>query len=243
MSTRSLIAIENLDGTNRSIYCHYDGYPQGVGARLKNHYQTRESVEELIALGDISALFETVAKTASENSDKGEKNAASSVCKSRSELATTCAANCGAEFVYLYVFGNWLVYDRYGTKEWKILDVEQSEERDGANQAPTAEQSEQIDVQNSVVCALQMFTADLRRRAVALEDAANELKLVKGAAELAVDDMTISQALNNRLIRIESVFSDFDETLAKLESWKKCISEDYHKTYILDESEPESVNG
>ena len=56
MATRSRIAIENGDGTVRSIYCHWDGYPSNNGRLLKSHYRDRKKVEELIALGDISYL-------------------------------------------------------------------------------------------------------------------------------------------------------------------------------------------
>ena len=56
MSTRSHIGIRNTDGTVDYIYCHYDGYPSGVGETLTKHYTTYDKVKALIALGDLSAL-------------------------------------------------------------------------------------------------------------------------------------------------------------------------------------------
>jgi hypothetical protein len=56
MSTRSRIAIEKQDGTVDSIYCHFDGYLSNNGEKLQNHYSTKEQLEQLIALGDISSL-------------------------------------------------------------------------------------------------------------------------------------------------------------------------------------------
>ena len=56
MATRSRIGMEQPNGEVRSIYCHWDGYPEGVGATLKEHYTNPEKVEALIALGDISVL-------------------------------------------------------------------------------------------------------------------------------------------------------------------------------------------
>jgi hypothetical protein len=56
MATRSKIAIEDQDGTVRSIYCHWDGYPSHHGPILLEHYTTQEKVESLIALGSISSL-------------------------------------------------------------------------------------------------------------------------------------------------------------------------------------------
>ena len=54
MATRSRIAIENTDGTVTSIYCHWDGYPEGLGDTLLGHYTDPEKVKALIALGSIS---------------------------------------------------------------------------------------------------------------------------------------------------------------------------------------------
>lgn len=56
MSTRSRIGIENPDGTIRSIYCHWNGYLAGVGTILLEDYQSREKINELLDLGDISSL-------------------------------------------------------------------------------------------------------------------------------------------------------------------------------------------
>ena len=61
MATRSRIAIEDQDGTVRSIYCHWDGYPEYNGVVLQENYQTQEKVEQLIALGSISSLKPLVA--------------------------------------------------------------------------------------------------------------------------------------------------------------------------------------
>lgn len=56
MSTRSRIGILRKDGSIDSIYCHLDGYPEGVGIELHEHYRDRTKVNNLIDLGDISHL-------------------------------------------------------------------------------------------------------------------------------------------------------------------------------------------
>ncbi|HKM41808.1 MAG TPA: hypothetical protein VJY43_04490, partial [Methanocorpusculum sp.] len=56
MSTRSYILIENIDGTFSGIYCHFDGYPKGVGATLLDSYRTEAKIRKLIALGNLSSL-------------------------------------------------------------------------------------------------------------------------------------------------------------------------------------------
>jgi hypothetical protein len=67
MATRSRIAIETTDAFSnkviKSIYCHFDGYPSGVGKTLMENYQDREKVEALISLGDISFLMEEIIPT------------------------------------------------------------------------------------------------------------------------------------------------------------------------------------
>lgn len=57
MSTNSMIFKMSDDGKSvRGIYCHWDGYINGVGYVLQNYYQDPEKVEKLIGLGDISSL-------------------------------------------------------------------------------------------------------------------------------------------------------------------------------------------
>jgi hypothetical protein len=73
MATRSRIAIENQDGTVTSIYCHFDGYIDGVGKTLQENYNTREKMEQLIALGDISSLGKTIEETVAYHRDRGEE--------------------------------------------------------------------------------------------------------------------------------------------------------------------------
>ena len=60
MSTRSLIGIQEKDGSVRFIYNHHDGYPSYTGRMLKAHYSTPERVNELLELGDISVLDENI---------------------------------------------------------------------------------------------------------------------------------------------------------------------------------------
>ena len=56
MSTRSGIALKLDNGTYIWNYTHWDGYPAGVGRILLDNYPTRERVEKLLALGNLSSL-------------------------------------------------------------------------------------------------------------------------------------------------------------------------------------------
>lgn len=58
MGTRSNICRLNTDGSYTVIYCHWDGYPSGVGRTLYENYKTPVQVEALLALGDLSGLRE-----------------------------------------------------------------------------------------------------------------------------------------------------------------------------------------
>ncbi len=63
MATRSTIGIKSEDGTVTAIYCHWDGYPAGVGLGLIDNYNSKAQAEALIALGGFSSLMETLEQT------------------------------------------------------------------------------------------------------------------------------------------------------------------------------------
>ena len=74
MSTRSAIAIqETKNGLVRHIYCHFDGYPEHNGKILNEHYRDPSKVKELLALGDMSALGETIDSSIFYNRDRKER--------------------------------------------------------------------------------------------------------------------------------------------------------------------------
>lgn len=66
MATRSNIGMEIKSENGQSqvvaVYCHFDGYPEGVGKKLLEHYHDREKVKELIALGALSYIEKEVGR-------------------------------------------------------------------------------------------------------------------------------------------------------------------------------------
>lgn len=60
MSTRSTIAVKFPNGAVKAVYCHFDGYPEGVGATLSEHYNTQKKAETVVSLGDLSVLDESM---------------------------------------------------------------------------------------------------------------------------------------------------------------------------------------
>ena len=56
MATRARIGVLRTPDNVESIYSHWDGYPEGVGATLAESYTQSTKVDSLMALGDVSIL-------------------------------------------------------------------------------------------------------------------------------------------------------------------------------------------
>jgi hypothetical protein len=113
MSTRSRIAIEKESGIVNSIYCHFDGYVDGVGKTLFNHYD-KEKLQKLIELGDISSLGESTEDTVAYCRDRGEDLHSTSYLKV--EHLFELGWESGAEYIYcLNRDGIWLVNEYYSS--------------------------------------------------------------------------------------------------------------------------------
>lgn len=63
MATRSFISIKTGE-EYRTIYCHWNGYPEYNGVVLLKYYNTIERVEALLALGSVSSINEKIAPEA-----------------------------------------------------------------------------------------------------------------------------------------------------------------------------------
>ncbi len=122
MATRSRIAIALKDGSFESVYCHFDGYPEGVGKTLLEHWTELEKIDELIGLGNISILGEEIgdkhpfnAHNSSEQyskmtlfygRDREEKNIECWSDPSYQALVER-SHNCGAEYLYVFQNDRW----------------------------------------------------------------------------------------------------------------------------------------
>ena len=99
MSTRSRIGLELSDGSVLSVYHHWDGYPEWLGRKLEQNYNTLESVSELIDGGDMSSCLDEDGNTNPEYySQRGED------CPPRLDpsLGHYCDQEMGEEFHYVY---------------------------------------------------------------------------------------------------------------------------------------------
>jgi len=128
MSTHSSISILLPDGKIKAIYCHSDGYFEGVGKILLYYYCTPEKAEALISLGDLSFLGEylhhyegyrenptdqeQLTVTCAYHRDRGQpfKNV-----KPRIHLTIQKWINKGQEYNYIFKSGEW-----YGVKQKHI---------------------------------------------------------------------------------------------------------------------------
>ena len=123
MATRSRIAIENQDGTVKSIYCHWGGYVLHNGRMLFNHYDN-EKLEKLIELGDISVLGESIKDTIAFHRDRGEDHC----FQTHSRVEALFETNEFIDYIYcLNSDGIWLV-QKYNSLHVNILQEELEEE-------------------------------------------------------------------------------------------------------------------
>ena len=117
MATRSRIGYETAIGKFRTIYCHWDGYPEGVGKILKEHYTNPADIERLIDLGDISSLRETLEETEKEAYEK--ESVRESSIREYEDLDDVLRnlGRCGEEYTYLFM------EDYSGAFGWKVVET------------------------------------------------------------------------------------------------------------------------
>lgn len=60
MGTSSSITVKCTDGLWRSVYCHSDGYLEGVGAELLAKFNNQAGAEFLVSDGDLSTIVKNV---------------------------------------------------------------------------------------------------------------------------------------------------------------------------------------
>ena len=112
MATRSRIGLRLADDCILSVYHHWDGYPQWLGAHLVKNYTTKAQVAELLDGGDISCIdsdtnwsLEKVDNHVQYYNDRGEKT------EPRLDLHPEDYFADGEEYAYLFENGEWKCYD------------------------------------------------------------------------------------------------------------------------------------
>jgi len=117
MATRSTIGVRSEDGTVKAIYCHWDGYPAGVGAGLIQNYNSKEKAQALIELGGFSSLQDTLEETKAgaygNESDRARKF----------ESVTDWVQNFNAGEEYFYLWNPDLGYWTFSDGEKMFLGI------------------------------------------------------------------------------------------------------------------------
>jgi len=122
MATRSTIGMIQEDGqTVRSVYCHFDGYPHGVGMTLATQYTDPTKIENLLNLGDLSVLDDEIGEKQEFDSrregqclfygrDRGEDGVDALVHGNTDEWIGYRKGNC-CEYGYLWDGVEWHTYE------------------------------------------------------------------------------------------------------------------------------------
>lgn len=104
MSTRSRIGIEEKDGTITSVYCHFDGYVDGVGLDLIKNFNSEDKAKALIDLGDLSSVGEDLESTTAYCRDRDEEFSQDTSYSQKGFLDKGAV-----DYHYLFSNGEWRV--------------------------------------------------------------------------------------------------------------------------------------
>ena len=110
MATRSTITVKCTDGIIRSVYCHFDGYLEGVGTKLLASYNTQALADCLICKGDLRSITDGMVSFSDySGGDEEPCSVLSSVKKVEKE-----------DFNYYWNGSKWLELDN---PEWNVAEV------------------------------------------------------------------------------------------------------------------------
>jgi len=103
MSTRSMIGVIDNAGQVSAVYCHFDGYVEGVGRTLAESWNSKEDAMRLIiGGGDMRAIGDTL-----ETCDFF--NSGTFAMYSSIDHFVECMKHSDPEYVYLFVDNRWVV--------------------------------------------------------------------------------------------------------------------------------------
>src|SRR5574338_98773 len=130
MSTRSSIAVEKADGKVEAVYCHFDGYLDGVGETLVLNFDSQELAEGLVSLGGLSTVagakdLNDVEAYARDRGERFEDNAPevfTDLADYRARVGTLIGDN---GYRYIFTKGEWAVWGR-GASSDSFIKVEEA---------------------------------------------------------------------------------------------------------------------
>ena len=123
MATRSNIMITSDWKNFAAAYCHWDGGLWYVGQLLNKHYNDTDTILDLVALGDMSSLKETVEETATDEKNAYKESGGEVEMKTEENLFIP---SCGEEFLYVWDANKeiWFVGTYYTSiSNLRLLDI------------------------------------------------------------------------------------------------------------------------
>ena len=130
MSTRSTLTLkQEVNGIicYKTIYCHFDGYPEHHFPILMKHYDTIEKVEELINLGSLSILDESSDCPEDHSFDNAIKGYCVAYHRDRGEDWKNCYPRVKPTFEecqkeeYNYLFEDGYGWSLGDNRDWDII--------------------------------------------------------------------------------------------------------------------------
>jgi hypothetical protein len=124
MSTRGRLGIQLSDDSILSIYNHFDSYPDFLGVKLVEHFNTKEKVQELVDLGDISCIWTNLGFNNETLPETGPRpySARGEVTEPRYDLSLKTYLANSEEYAYIFMNEQWVCYDLDGSTP-KIVDI------------------------------------------------------------------------------------------------------------------------
>lgn len=120
MATRSNIAVyDNENKTLTQVYCHYDGYIDGVGKTLLENYNSLKKAKKLVSFGSISSIKKTIKSSKFFNRDFMEDmNFLIKDLKVQNDEDVFKLSEGSESYCYLWFKGEWYTKDE---NEYKKL--------------------------------------------------------------------------------------------------------------------------
>jgi hypothetical protein len=126
MATRSNIWLKLKENQYIGIYVHFDGYPEGVGEILNEHYRDEHKIRELISLGSISYLESKLHPDKKHSFKSPQEGITLAYARDRGEewiIKVSCNDKptnlCEEEYAYLWGDGDWYISE--DSNDWKLL--------------------------------------------------------------------------------------------------------------------------
>jgi hypothetical protein len=118
MSTHALIAKKDHDGTVRSVYCHYDGFPQHTGQILRDCYNDPAVIDIVMNFGNLKFITPHVSDIEFYVIDSRIDERALSHPGAKSFLNYGLKSD--SDFLYLFEQDRWRCWSTYSKEEIQL---------------------------------------------------------------------------------------------------------------------------